>query len=62
MENINLTPAEVAQRLRTTTGTLANWRVKGEGPKFIKSGKKVLYPIAELVAYEQAQLRSNTAV
>lgn len=61
IENTNLTPKETADRLRVTTGTLSNWRVQGNGPKFIKAGRKVLYPVAQVVAYETAALRSNTA-
>jgi excisionase family DNA binding protein len=58
---MNLTPKETAERLRTSVGTLSNWRVQGAGPRFIKLGRKVLYPEAEVMAYEQRQLRSNTA-
>ena len=58
---MHLTPKEAAERLRTSVGTLANWRVTGTGPRFIKLGRKVLYPVAELEAFEQRQLRSNTA-
>lgn len=58
---MNLTPQETAARLRTTIGTLSNWRVRGEGPRFIKLGRKVLYPLAEIEAFEQRQLRANTA-
>ena len=61
IENTNLTPKEAANRLRVTTGTLSNWRVQGQGPRFIKVGRKVLYPVAQVVAYETAALRSNTA-
>jgi hypothetical protein len=61
MENLNLTPTETAARLRTTIGTLSNWRVQGVGPKFIKVGRKVLYPLAQVAAYEAAQTRQNTA-
>lgn len=61
IENTNLTPKEAANRLRVTTGTLSNWRVQGMGPKFIKVGRKVLYPMAQVVLYETAALRSNTA-
>lgn len=61
IENTNLTPKEAAHRLRVTTGTLSNWRVQGMGPKFIKVGRKVLYPMAQVVLYETAALRSNTA-
>lgn len=58
---MNLTPKETAERLRTTIGTLSNWRVRGDGPRFIKLGRKVLYPVAELEAFEKRQLRANTA-
>lgn len=61
MNNINLTPKEAADRLRTTVAVLSNWRVKGTGPKFIKIGRKVLYPVVQLEAYEAASLRTNTA-
>ena len=58
---MNLTPSEAAARLRTTIGTLSNWRVRGEGPRYIKLGRKVLYPLAEIEAFEQRHLRDNTA-
>lgn len=58
---MNLLPNELADRLRVSKGTLANWRVKGCGPKFIKCGKKVLYPMAEVEAWERANMKENTA-
>lgn len=58
--SMNLTPKEAAERLRLSTGTLSNWRVRGDGPSFIKLGSKVLYPLAEVEAYEKRQLRRNT--
>jgi hypothetical protein len=57
---MNLLPIEAAERLRVSVGTLANWRVSGEGPKFIKFGRKVLYPVREIEAFEQRCMRSNT--
>ena len=57
---MNLTPKETAERLRLSQGTLSNWRVQGEGPRFIKLGRKVLYPLVEVEAYEKRQLRANT--
>lgn len=38
-------------------GTLANWRAKGGGPRFIKLGRSVLYPLNEVEAFEQDRLR-----
>jgi len=32
---MNLTPKEAAERLRLSVGTWSNWRVRGEGPRFI---------------------------
>jgi excisionase family DNA binding protein len=37
------TTEELAERLRISTSTLRRWRSNGEGPKFIRVGKKVRY-------------------
>lgn len=58
---MNLTTKEAADRLRVRVTTLANWRVRGDGPRFIKMGRKVLYPMAEIEAFEQRQLRASTS-
>lgn len=62
MDKINLTPKEAADRLRLAVITLAHWRVAGTGPRFIKLGRKVLYPIAELEAFERASLHVANSV
>lgn len=50
-----LTPEEVAERYRReiSLGTLRNWRSMRVGPSFVKIGKAVLYPIAELDAWDE---------
>jgi hypothetical protein len=50
-----LTPEEVAERYRgeISVGTLRNWRSMRVGPAFIKIGKAVLYPVAELDAWDE---------
>lgn len=59
---MNLLTQEVALRLRKSPGTLKNWRVQGIGPKFKKFGRRVVYPLDELIAWENEQpLRSNTS-
>lgn len=50
---INLTPKEVAKRLRLNIGTLSNWRGEGKGPRFLKFGRKILYPISEIELFER---------
>lgn len=38
------TPAEAAEFLRTTVAKLANDRYMGVGPRYVKYGRRVLYP------------------
>ncbi|WP_426437012.1 helix-turn-helix domain-containing protein [Bradyrhizobium genosp. P] len=53
-----LTTNEVSARYRgeVSAGTLRNWRSKKIGPSFLKIGKAVLYPLAELEAWDQKNL------
>ena len=48
-----LTTKELAERWRTTQTALANSRFAGRGPDYIKIGKKVLYELKDVIAYEQ---------
>lgn len=59
---MNLTSSEVAARLRISKGTLANWRTTGEGPRFIKFGKTILYPESELLKFERKHTYLATSV
>ena len=54
------TTAEVAERFRTSEGTVRWWRFTGYGPPSIKVGKRALYPVEGLDAFE-AQLRAEAA-
>lgn len=55
---VNLTPAEVVARWNGaySVGTLANWRSQGIGPAFVKIAGRVLYPLADVQAYEEGAL------
>ncbi|GEA60373.1 helix-turn-helix domain-containing protein [Vibrio comitans] len=44
---------EVAQILRVSSGTLANWASEGRGPYFCRMEGKVCYPTSQLKAYLQ---------
>jgi hypothetical protein len=59
-KGMNLLPKEAAERMRISVGTLANWRTRGEGPRYIKWGRKVLYPVPEIEAFEASHMRSST--
>ena len=58
---MHLKPEEVAMRLRTSVGTLSNWRMRGNGPKYIKLGRKILYPLREVEAFEARNTVASTA-
>ena len=48
--------AQLAKRWGMHPQTLARWRRKDEGPKFVKAQHpiRILYPIIEVVEYETA--------
>lgn len=51
-----LSTDELADRWPVSRRTLEGWRLRHEGPGYIKLGSRVAYPIDEVVAYEQAHL------
>jgi hypothetical protein len=55
-------PKEAAAELGDISeGTLANWRVQGKGPEYLKIGSLVRYTDEALAAYkEQARRRSTS--
>jgi hypothetical protein len=65
--DVKLTPAEVAARYKSQDGkglsvrTLSNWRVNGDGPKFIKVGGRVFYRLCDVVEWENARTFKNTS-
>lgn len=52
-EQVNLTPAEVAEHYRTNESTLKHWRYKRYGPRFITVGRHVLYPKTEVERFDR---------
>ncbi|MCP1969919.1 MULTISPECIES: helix-turn-helix transcriptional regulator [Bradyrhizobium] len=55
-----LSPQEVASILKITTGALANKRVKGDGPAFVKGGR-ILYRRGDVVEYVRSLVRRSTS-
>jgi len=41
--------------------TLANWRVQGKGPKFVKVGRLVFYDTEDLAAWRRQNTFSSTS-
>ncbi|MEO1686688.1 MAG: helix-turn-helix domain-containing protein [Pseudomonadota bacterium] len=57
----NLNQVELAERWDLSPRTLEQWRWRGVGPRYLKIGGRVLYPLAEVEAYETARLHQNTS-
>lgn len=51
---------ELAVRWRISPRTLEQWRWRGIGPRYLKVGARVLYPLEMVVAYEAAHIHANT--
>lgn len=57
----NLTAADLAARWRgiVSQHTLANWRSHGKGPRYVKVGRKVLYPLDAVEQFERENLKGS---
>ncbi|WP_077210043.1 helix-turn-helix transcriptional regulator [Corynebacterium phoceense] len=52
---LSVKPTAAAEMLGLSRGTLANWRAEGRGPRYIKSGRQILYRVKYLDAWLNAQ-------
>lgn len=59
--NDYLVTNEVAERYRTSPATVRYWRHTGYGPKSIKVGRHVLYPVAEIEKFDKKLLAGDAA-
>jgi hypothetical protein len=50
---------DVSRRTGLSRRTLQGWRSAGRGPKFTKTGRRVLYPVAELQDFLRARSALN---
>ena len=55
-----MTTAEVAARFRCSPETIRWWRYVGRGPASIKAGRRTLYPVEAVEAFE-ADLRAEAS-
>ena len=57
-----LTPSDLVLRWKNqvSTRTLANWRVVGSGPNFVKIGNRVLYELGSVVDWEDSRRMKQT--
>jgi Helix-turn-helix domain len=56
-----LTPEEVASNYRQSVATLATWRCRGGGPRFVKLGRRILYRETDLAFWVDQNSRAHTS-
>lgn len=56
-----LDTTKAAPLVGATPGTLENWRVAGLGPKFIKSGRRVLYDPDDIAEWRDGRRFQSTS-
>lgn len=56
-----LSTKDAARDLGISPVTLANWRVRGTGPKFHRFGSRIIYSREALDEYREAHTYSSTA-
>lgn len=61
MEITVLRQTEVAELLGISPRTLERWRRIGQGPQFLKIGKRVGYNLEDVRAYIERVTRSSTS-
>lgn len=61
LEETWMTRAEVAERLRVSTKTMAQWACAGTGPRYAIFGKFARYRLSDVVAWENSQFGDGAA-
>ena len=56
-----LTEPETARALHVSERTLQRWRGSGEGPAFVRAGRRVLYRPADIEAFLEASKALSTS-
>ena len=59
---IALTEAEVARRLSLSTATLRAWRLRGQGPRFVRLGRAVRYVASDVQDFLDANTVEPSAL
>lgn len=50
-----------AEKLNVTEGAMAKWRVAGEGPRFIRVGRRICYDPNDVAAWLDTRRVSSTS-
>ena len=57
----HLNQLELARRWAMSPRTLERWRWTGEGPRYLKVGKRVVYRLDDVEAFEAERLHESTS-
>lgn len=60
-QGVLLNPKATAAFLDLSEWTLAEWRCKGTGPRFVKVGNRVRYTLASLTSWIEARTVASTS-
>lgn len=52
---------QLAEQLLNKTNTIEGWRIKGNGPRYIKIGRLVRYRSEDVELWLEAQTRNSTS-
>lgn len=56
-----LTETQLAERWAISRKTLQAWRLRGDGPRFMRIGTAIRYMLSDITAYEAANTHNSTA-
>ena len=56
-----LSQREAATLLHLSERTLERWRVAGDGPRFVRLGRSIRYPLTEIEAHIASRVVSSTS-
>ncbi|MBS1214290.1 MAG: hypothetical protein H6R26_2907, partial [Proteobacteria bacterium] len=60
MQKIAINENELAERWGISPKTLQRWRTEGRGPRYLKLSKRVVYPVDEVLNFENRSLYEST--
>ncbi len=55
-----LTTKELSKRWKLNPNTIEHWRTNGSGPQYVRIGRKILYSLDSIIAYERKNVAEHT--
>jgi len=61
MNDILLTPQDLAKRWNLEPNTLGQWRWNGRGPRYLKINRSILYRLEDIEEFERQKVSHSTS-